>query len=620
CYAALALVEATLLRDPLGATVPPPGAQAVVGVRLTVVAVAATSAALALAVAAAGWPRTVGPSLNATGSVTVFLALMTLAGGWAQRAVERRMSYEPTRRLGFGNRTPVFLLGTIMFVLAGVLNVQGGYHEVRVTDSVASAELFDVQEAFETWLTTASTCTAAASYAAGGDVVPLVLVAAPGGGIRAAWWADAALHEMTDDDEECSGRRIFAASGVSGGSVGLVAHYAGAREPAEDDGTHVTPLSGEKPLAASMAAMFFRDAPASMLGLSAGWADRAAVLEDAWGDADPGLRQATLLADLQPGPVLEDGAADPDADADWRPLLLLNGTEVSTGCRVVVAPVRTVASAAAGAPGVCRHAVVRPDDPGFVEGAVDVLAFRDQRPCDQADSIDDGDLRASTAALLSARFPYVSPSAELFGCTDGKAVRAGDLDGGAADNSALATILDLWDELEPVVAGHNSAVARCSSDPTAMSCTEMLASVRVAPMLVVLENHYRSTAAPEPVNRQPELSAPIGLLDANRVLVEQAVQEQEALITFSGPLPGETAAAPVRLFRVNPTERPGVAAPLGWTLSDMTRADLRDHLQRAVEVGCSSRPATTGDGSDAGEAPATSPESLGCYREAIGVR
>ena len=103
------------------------------------------------------------------------------------------------------------------------------------------------------------------------------------------------------------------------------------------------------------------------------------------------------------------------------------------------------------------------------------------------------------------------------------------------------------------------------------------------------------------------------------MLVEQAVQEQEALVTFSGPLPGETAEAPMRMFRVNPTERPGVAAPLGWTLSDMTRADLGDHLQRAVAVGCASSPVATGDDGEADEPRPVAPESLGCYREAIGV-
>jgi hypothetical protein len=588
-YLALGLLERLLLRES-SATGP---------VRTTPVhwvGVSVFVAAWTLALLAAADPVTFGPQLNATGSMTVFFALVAVTGGLLQRLVELQMPYAVTRALGFGNRSPVFVTLAVVFVVAGLLNTQGGYHAVRLTgDSPQQEAGWTLDGGFDQWLQQVRTCTLAGHHAvAGHDTVPLVLVAAPGGGIRAAYWTEHALDEVevpgSATDAGCAGRRVFAASGVSGGSVGLVTHYT------EEDGDPISSMSGEKPLAASMAAMFFRDLPAGMLGVSSGWPDRAAALEDAWIDADGPLGRTRLVRDLAPGN---------DGNGGWRPLLLLNGTEVSTGCRVVVSAVDVVATSGGGAPSSCKGSAVATSGDGFVHGAVDFLSFPDALTCDD-EPVTDRDVNAATAGLLSARFPYVSPSAELFDCVPpGKPtadqpapVRAADLDGGGAENSGLATILDLWSALEPTVAAHNA-------DVLAQGAGED--GVLVVPFLVVVDNHYATSVLPGPVDRQRELSAPTNLLSAKGTLSEQAVLEQRAQLAFSGTAPGlEGTNASVRFFRLAPTTRPGVAAPLGWTLSDMTRDELTAQLDTALRTKCS-------------DAVAGAPRPVRCFLDAIGV-
>jgi hypothetical protein len=536
--------------------------------------------------------------------VTVLLALLTLLGGALQWLGERQAPYAPLRRLGFRDRTPFLALLAVTFLLAGLFNVQGGYHAMRVdgpSDTVAAP--FDLARSFGRWLAQVSgACRVGGEYAAeDGEAVPLVMVAAPGGGIRAAYWTDRALHRLRAGTG-CDDRLIFAASGVSGGSVGLMAHYLHVDDdPGRDP---VTELSREGALAANVAAMAFRDLPAAVLGVSAGWADRGAVLEDAWAETDDAWEDTRLIRHLRPGRL----------PGGWRPLLLLNGTEVSTGCRLIVSPARVVASDSGGAPRSCLAAAVTEADHGLVEGAVDLHEFRDEQACD-ATSVQDGDLRAATAALLSARFPYVSPSAELFRCEDDGPRRAADLDGGAAENSALATVLDVWDALEPLVAEHNATVARCRAEAAVQPAADLeprcgLDEPLVVPMLVLVDNHYASNVAAVPVGRQRELSAPAGLLSAGGVLATQAVLEQEALVTFSGSAPGlpRDGEAPVRYFRLAPSTRPGLAAPLGWTLSDLTRGDMLRQLQEAMAKPCE-------QGTDGMSRPAAPM----CYRQAVGA-
>src|SRR5439155_129506 len=127
--------------------------------------------------------------------------------------------------------------------------------------------------------------------------VPLILIATTGGGIRAAYWTDLVLNcafESTAPPTRCDGRAtkvgfdasnsVFAASGISGGSLGL-ASYAAYLKLKERRG-HPQPnwvpdhLSNDA-LSASGAWWLLVELPRAFLQFR-GLDDRAAILERGW--------------------------------------------------------------------------------------------------------------------------------------------------------------------------------------------------------------------------------------------------------------------------------------------------------------------------------------------------
>ena len=97
-------------------------------------------------------------------------------------------------------------------------------------------------------------------------------------------------------------------------------------------------------------------------------------------------------------------------------------------------------------------------------------------------------MAVSTAALLSARWPYISPSG-LLPCKD---PRVSVVDGGYTDGNGTQGVLELWQQLEPLVARYNASQT----------------SRRVVPVLAVIDNHYRSESAPPHYGNVGELLVP----------------------------------------------------------------------------------------------------------------
>ena len=161
------------------------------------------------------------------------------------------------------------------------------------------------------------------------EAVPLVLVAAEGGGIRAAYWTARALDCAIDADYDSCGfvpegdpgdpGSVFAASGVSGGSLGLVAYDAAVR--GREQGNWADVRLGDDFVAATGAWMLFADLPNALIKLDFE-PDRAGVLERAW---QRRLGHAVAAAA---------GLFATYRSDNRSPLLLLNGTSVQDGCRV----------------------------------------------------------------------------------------------------------------------------------------------------------------------------------------------------------------------------------------------------------------------------------------------
>ena len=525
---------------------------------------------------------------------TTVIALGTLAVGLAVLAylVQSRKPL-PVFTLLRLKSTPVITLILIVALTGAVLDTASTLHDIRLPPAVAaSAGAVPVRadssptltSSLRQWLAdplTASCAVPAPSAAGAVRVEPLVLVAAAGGGIRAAWWTVQALDRLATTP--CRRHAVFAASGVSGGSVGLAIMDASA-----DRGAALAKVAGPDALAAAIDGLLLRDTIAGMTGLDLAAAsmpagqrfpDRAALMEHAWESEDPGLAQPFPLRH----PALP-----------W--LLMFNSTAVGTGCRAIIADRRiapVTAGPAASTPGCGLTSA------GPVPDSYDFFA---ELPC--LAGID-----TATAALLSARFPYVTPSGVVNGCGRLAATQVEQyVDGGYADSTGLATLAGLAPQLMSAIRQHNGyALANARpGQPVTL----------VVPVTVYLGN----SPQPEPVTGAIAASPPQPLipLQSGAASAQSQLTGSTALLqqlsaatsrsqwlscppgpaTASGPgtapslgtcaqdLAAAARAVPQRLILVVPREFPSVAAPLGWVLSPASRATLSSGVAVEADSTC----------------------------------
>jgi hypothetical protein len=162
-----------------------------------------------------------------------------------------------------------------------------------------------------------------------------------------------------------------------------------------------------------------------------------------------------------------------------------------------------------------------------------------------------------TGALLSARFPVVTPSGALHYCPGGGGATTYVVDGGYYENSGLLTAIELLD----AVREHGEGAAA------------------LEPWIVLLDNHYRSLADVSPASRPHELLVPVKALRGSRLLSQSALEQAAAIAT---DVEGEGCP---RFGIVAPRRGPGLSAPLGWVLSQTSTTRLDDALAGALPSG-----------------------------------
>jgi hypothetical protein len=334
------------------------------------------------------------------------------------------------------------------------------------------------------------------------DCPPALLIAADGGASRAAYFTAVTVGKLLDSltaGDECGdptnpARCIFAMSGVSGGSVGLVAAKAALLDSQDAQNPRDAPLrapcddserwsdclpelvAGDY-LSVGFVGLAFRDQfapPFWPFTDSTHWGDRAALLEKSWERAF--LSKTKRIAGAAATCEAQDkktGFCRPFAQpsARWTPLLLLNGTSIQTGRRVItseLAPIwlddeRKPRRLHQWAYDLFEILGAPCDDPE--SDACASNAASDWRPS--------RNVRLSTAALLSARFPFISPAGTIRMSaldTDAKPgprdSQFGDevVDGGYFENSGLTTAREVAAALK--AKGLMPVVLSISNDPT----------------------------------------------------------------------------------------------------------------------------------------------------------
>jgi hypothetical protein len=271
--------------------------------------------------------------------------------------------------------------------------------------------------------------------------------------------------------------------------------------------------------------------------------DRAALLEQSWERAVPGL--------ARPFPLPAGRRLVP-----WY--TVFNGTSVTGKCRVLVSDIRLTGS------GRCDD----PADP--MPGAYDLLSAE---PCDTG-------LALATAALLAARFPYVTPSGVITSCGPRPAFRDQVIDGGYSEDTGIQTLNDALAQLMPQIRADNVRAAAAGAP-------------LIAPLVLFLHNSVDATdtGPPSPPAAQPEVVVPPenegdgGILGANATLL------QEASAVAAGWVPDTVPAARAQAMRravgqalglqavtVAPQQQPAIGVPLGWTLSPGSQQSLDSAL------------------------------------------
>lgn len=244
---------------------------------------------------------------------------------------------------------------------------------------------------------------------------PVFVASAEGGGIRAACWTAGVLAAL-QDSEPAFADHLLGISGVSGGSLGAATFVSLVHDLRSGKAESISPgfegrigpfqrnadrILGRDFLSPVLATMLIPDVAACLLHFE-GAKDRASVLEKsfeiAWRNA--------MRTDTFDRPLHKIWNDDPNFAL---PALFLNSTEADTGVRIVNS-----------------HVTLDPD----ISAAISLPAV-----------IPAHALRLSTAVLLSARFPVISPIGLIRNSTGDDELHI--VDGGYADNSGTVTAAEI---------------------------------------------------------------------------------------------------------------------------------------------------------------------------------
>jgi len=394
---------------------------------------------------------------------------------------------------------------------------------------------------------------------------PIYIVAARGGGIYAAYQTAVFLSRMQDLCPRFQDH-LFAISSVSGGSIGsavfasALANVASPAEKAtgcpkierflqrdpmalssnlENPGPverHVREMLSSKSdfLSPLLAYALFCDLVQRFLFFPLDFLDRARPLEYALEDA---ARRNSSTA----GPIESEYMAHWDAGGS-QPALIMNATDAASDRRIVFSP--------------------------FTFGAetrgneVDSLSFfQNLVPRGAASNAAPVNIRLSTAAFVSARFPWVSPAATVSAAANDPSPPAKTrmVDGGYFDNSGVDTAMDLVESLRGTIDQINEANAAQGLP-------------RVALKLIALGGGTYATRSSFGLG---EMLEPIRALLSTResrgyIAMNRAAREMPA-VKFDFDISQKQETVELKSFRAATLATPYYSLPLGWTMSDKTR-------------------------------------------------
>jgi uncharacterized membrane protein YfcA len=347
----------------------------------------------------------------------------------------------------------------------------------------------------------------------GSDSIPVYIVATQGGGIRAMHWTAGVLYQL-DNNIPKFYSNTFAISGVSGGSVGAVFYNTWHRDKGLNQGSFIKTkfdtmiaCDGLSPVTAGLV---YSDMFQRFIPVPVGCFDRARMLEDAWRNA---YDDATGLKSF------DEPFTSLWSKGDYSlPCLFLNTAFSESGQKGIVTNVKL--------------------DPQYFADVVDVIGVMNK------------DLPVKTSALMSARFPYVTPAGTIL--SDSGTVYGNFVDGGYVENTGLATAVQLLNMMINVAYTDTHAVFK-----------------RVRPIVIFIKNGVDAAKITEPTAFMQEALSPpkafISAWDRSGVGMEIGVKSLVNELKLESEF--------VRLELDRDTAKPSL--PLGWFLSATSQVNMR---------------------------------------------
>ena len=413
-----------------------------------------------------------------------------------------------------------------------------------------------------------------------GKPYPIVVVATEGGGIRAAYWTALVLAKL---EQAAPGFacHVYAISGVSGGSLGAAVYAAELADrsggfdcsgpgggPGADFGVRMTDMLATDFLSPVLAGLLYPDLMQRFVPGPL-FPDRAEYLERSWEAGWRAAHDDTSNRFDEPFLDLWWGSA---ARRLQVPSLLLNGTGVETGHRIVTTNLR----------------LTGPTDGGPFAQTRDLFAVIDRN------------IRLSTAALNSARFPYVAPAGtlplvdpeQLPNCTDRAKQRLGKdtwqktvcaaqrprqriVDGGYFENSGARTGRQVLASLNGAL--RQAGGGRFRHRTTTVALFIMNDPDKAGTMATDLELLDAGLPASRPQGRLSEALSPLTAFANSRgghgrlAETAMATAARVALVASLNPSPE---------LRAKVTE-----PPLGWMLSVESQCLMRAQVDRLAILG-----------------------------------
>jgi hypothetical protein len=286
----------------------------------------------------------------------------------------------------------------------------------------------------------------------------------------------------------------------------------------------------------------------------------------------------------------------------WAPLLLLNGTSVATGRRVIASELQPI--------WMYEDNEGRKRPQALHQSAYNLFDILDascgetERQAGtcastaQANAQPKVNLRLSTAAVLSARFPIISPAASIRMNTEGVAHGDKVVDGGYFENSGLTTALDVAAALKKV--GLTPVVVSISNDPSPQSAevarTAQLDCSKADEEPVQAASTMHLNVGPSEdspwVKGLDILAAPILALyhtrdghadEAGRTLTQSLAGWNTPHCDRKHPYQSDSYASffPIRIYtRVDNIQMPEVS--MSWWLSPVVRRALEKQIRDAT--------------------------------------